>query len=393
MSFSSPPLAPPPRDRRPPPAPAIDPLADPSEDQRTRRRDLIAGGTALLIACLTHFVLFWFTPDDFFGVAALLDPPKPGERQISVTFDPIPERDPANAEYVETNPDKPSNKPDETDNESDRDQQSAQETDEGEIDPENRPRNEEGDRDSNKIVEGELAQDPIPFELPVGADGAPEGELEVLIFEGGPLPAPVAPEFLSPNPEVEGQGSFLRPDPNPAEQMDRDPNNQVILNEEVAPPSDQSLEPGLVVLPVVQGQDQNTPRPRPRVQSQVLPGPLQENLFRAEDVGIVGKDAWHSDMGEYMAEVLGIIGNQWHNTVRETIRTSTSSAGVVQVEFWINSEGEVEQATVLQSTAPQVGTLLARDAVVARAPYRAWTEDMKIKLGERQPVRIRFHYR
>ena len=390
----SPPQPPPPRPRAPARGPLIGPFGEDLLDERSRRRDLITGGFALLLAFLTHTSLLWLTPDDFFSVGKLLTATDPEKREISVTFDPLPEPDPANQQYVETNPDKPSNRPDETDNVSDRDQQAAQEEAAAQRDPDNRPRVEGEETDSNKIVAGDMTEEPTPYEPPPGAEAAPEAEPSPPQVAGAPPPAPSAPEFVTPNPEVdEGLGSFLRPDPTPVTDPARGREIPAVLNPELSSPEDQSRDATEAAQPAPQGQDRTTPRPRPRLTPQVIAGPLMQNFLGAEDVGAVGVEAYHSDMGDYMKEVLGHIYLQWINSVRETFRTSASGTGVVRVEFWINSEGEVSDASVLNTSAPQINTLLARDAVVARAPYRPWTEDMKKVLGDRQPVIIRFHYR
>lgn len=374
--------------------PAVNPLDDAALDERTRKRDLITGGIALLLAVFSHASLLWVAPEDFFGVGRLLEAREPGERQIAIAFEPPPERDPADQSYVETNPDRPSHRPDDTANISDRDQQSAQETDEGLRDPENRPRVEGEMPDSARVVTGDLTDEPPPLTPPPGAESATEAEAQPTPpqIAGAPPPAPSAPEFLAPNPEVqEGLGSYLRPDPTPVEDPARAREIPAVLNPELASPEAATAEAGAQQLPP--GQDRNTPMPRPRLLPQVTAGPLMQNIFRADEVGAMGIDAYHSDMGEYLNEVFEHIYRQWISSIRETFRTSSAGTGSVRVEFWISAEGEVLEATVLNTSAPRVNTLLARDAVLARAPYRAWTRDMRNTLGDRQSVTVTFIYR
>jgi len=312
-----------------------------------------------------------------------------------VLVDPEEERP---DEFILTNPEAPSNAPDETDFFSDRDQQAAQEV-----------ASESGDP-ALPDVEGEL---PEPTQTIVsGQDEATQAweryleEMEAVagggarpeplaarpipgfepVEEGVGLEVPVRPDFddaLDPFP-VFGVDLGRGDEERDMWEQEQDAEEESEADVEVEVEGEGEVLAEVQASPVI-------PRPRPRL-PQTSQGPIGTRQGSAPRVGTVAVDANFSEYGDYLARMIDAITRQWHNLAWDSL-PSGEVGTVVAVTFRIDSAGEIHGLEVLGSTASLIATLICQDAVSSRQPYGPWTADMKQVLGDEQTVRIRFHYR
>lgn len=352
---------------------------------------------------------------------------------MEYVFQPPPE--PAEQRFVETNPDVPENKPDETRNFAARDQQSAQETPAEELSPDNSPTTEGEEPDSQKIVQGDImarsAPPPVPPGQPLNASPStpqassaapppsvqmPEKPMEMPL----PAPPPSAPDFLDQEPEEtlsdDGMGSYL--DPGKAEEEVEDPKerektinmtlNPMVTVEEPRPQqTPQRPQPQIQPNPaetqeqqqaqeqpespvVVQG---DQPRPRPRLAPRLPAGPLKQNPRGVTRVGAISIDANFSEFGDYLQRMFEAISYRWILLAGQTGRTTAEMDSRVVLRFDLQRDGHVESLNINFTSAGQTSTLICEDAVRSTAPYDPWTDEMIQTLGEQQTITITFIYR
>lgn len=304
-----------------------------------------------------------------------------------------PEEEERPDEFVATNPEVPSNVPDETDFFSNRDQQAAQEEKSDSGDPSLPDVEGEEPEPNQNLVESESVL-PVPLEqileeLLAGQDGGfplrPPPERAVPGFEpveeGEGLDVPVTPETDQPVDESPVFGVDLGADDGERDVPESETESERELELQMADGTDGMGEAERPVMP----------RPRPRL-PQFSQGPTGSRQGAAPRVGVISVDANFSEYGDYLARMLDAIVRQWHNLAWESLRAGEVGT-VVAVEFRVDSTGVIHGLEVLVSTASLTATLICQDAVSSRQPYGDWTADMKEVLGEEQTVRIRFHYR
>ncbi len=280
----------------------------------------------------------------------------------------------AEEDFSLTNPEVPSNPPDEARYFSDRDQQAAQEVAAEEGDPGTPEIEGEEPEETQNIVAGESEM--TPEEMAEMAESGPPVLAEMP--ESRPIPGfaeveneegsgPAVTEEAEPLPEEVTIGVPLEGEAEVLEEMAR--------NEEAAPAEEA----------------RPSPRPRPTL-PRLSPNPVGRREGAAPRIGDVAVDAKFSEYGDYIARMLDVIVRQWHLLAWEALGSGESGT-LVAVSFRIDSEGAVDNVEVLQSTASLTATLICQDAIASRQPYGPWTRDMKEVLGEEQTVRIRFFYR
>ena len=334
--------------------------------ERRWRRELLP--SALLITILVHIVLIiWILNAP--PIVALGELPEDAP-PVEISLEPIPD-------FVETNPAAPEATAPETNNTADSTQRSAQ--------PDPLPQDKgrtptlDGELpDSQKIVESVL--EPEPATVPPGnrgaqADSAKPSETPAQP-QTPPSPAENIPQLSEPIelPKVSADTSeegYARSEPPPAVQPPEQPDAS-----QIQPP------PGEPV-----------PLPRPQVQIRRPPAPLRESVGGVSQLGVVAIDAKFSEFGAYQQRMMEAVSLQWNLLASRYNFTSRDMGTSVEVSFKLDMQGVISDFSIESSSASRAATLLCQDAVISRAPFGVWTEQMVRMLGESTPVRIRFFYR
>lgn len=387
-------------------------------------KDRIRILAASIATCLIHLGIVFLTPEDGFI--------KPSEERTPVnpTYEvALVPPEPEEQQFVQTNPDVPQNEPDETRNFANRSQQAAQE--DPDPDSEDSMPTVEGEiEESNQILEGNL-EDPTPPAPPPSPQqntppsppqpeanpseenpSTPDNEAARPEIRGVPQerPTPPAPEFLKQEAESkEGPGSTSGPEGDTREIPEETPERVIPITAPV--PVLQDPQEGVIQLPsnaelteAVNPRPQRPspdsaetpqmPRPRPRLNPNVVPAPLMESNQRASRTGRVAVDAQFSEYGDYLQRMVEAVSRAWNASVSrvELIKERPSR---VKVRFTIDSRGNIRNMRVVDKTpnAQLLATGLCMDAIQSRAPYDRWTQDMVQTLGTEQEITFTFHYR
>ncbi len=303
------------------------------------------------------------------------------ETSIDLRVVPFEER------FVEPNPEVPVNQPDETVNFGSRDQQAAEPEPNlsGESDF---PLRESEDESQTFVERGETVE-----RLPPGVyseSAVPEAGGAGAAGRLGELAPPVekkVPEWI----EGQASGSGARiPEPREGEQNDPDEPERrpgtLVLNDGPADPA--QPDPSRSV-----NDPAARPLPRKKVGAEVLLAPLNESGERAPRRGTLAVNSRLTDFGDYTQRTLEAIQAEWHRLVREVSVDSGSTFSSVQVKFRITRKGSVTDAGIVESTADPIGSMICLDAIHARAPFGAWTDEMVRILGDSTEMEITFHYR
>lgn len=343
------------------------------------------------VACtvLFHVLLVWLSPHFNFtefagshsGIAV-----KNNAREQTFDFNlespPMPEQKTNPMRFVETNSAAPENAPDKSNNFSSRDQQAAQEEPAEEVDPEGLPsvKGQDEIKNDSAIVSGDMAPPQLgaPPTPDQGEEKAEEREQEEQKARAELVPLSGFEKVQGEDPD--GIASNVSKSPNPSTQADR-------LQEG----SRDSEDPngGLIAMQ----QSKRVPSSnRPRLSSASLNRStiLTNKIAGASNVGIQASDAFRSEYGEYLNELIEIVQVQWNQILRESaIRPANGTR--VEVKFKINHLGEIEVLNV-EETAGKQGTFFCLNAIQARQPYRKWTDQMIALLGKSQELTFTFHY-
>lgn len=358
----------------------------PFDEFRIGRRR--AAATALGITLLVHL----------FIVLALPERMMPAPREARQEEAPVYEIDlvePQERRYVEANPEAPENEPDRSDQYSFRDQQAAD--DKPQTDDSNLPAV-DGEAESMKVVQGEAEQvEPIPPgvyspEARPGEEqgtegGEPGAEAQAMEAPVQPLPPP---DFIQQKPVTEdGPGSSADPAGEAREVVEQpDPDAPIdVYRPPVENPADVQTEEGSG------GADQARPAPRarPRLDPELITGPLLKSKGSASRHGNLAIDATFSEFGEYEQQFYAAIQSGWYQEIEffQPIDTSTR----VHVRFRIKADGTVDNVEAVQSNASKIATVICETAVSKRSPFRPWTEEMVRVFGDERWINVVFNYR
>ncbi len=332
--------------------------------------------TALLVTLLLHSLLLWTLPANLFESRSYSKSP---DSDLTVELEEAPEKE---FRFVETNPDVPQNEPDKTRNVAARSQQAAQEkvTEEplgdtpkvtGEVD------------ESQKIVDGALETPLLSGGAVVVVDQQPEATpqepspLAVLIPGAPPMP----PEFLREDSvEEKGLGPLIVE----SKTKENSEDSRIIDLNSNSAPNAQSVPVPL---------DSTEPLARPRLNFQVVPGPVRNSPSSVSSLGVVAIDAQFSQFGEYTQRMIEAISGQWHLLARNFNHSFQDMGSRVKIEFNLTPEGRVENLIVKETASSRPATLLCKDAILSRAPFGEWNEEMVAMLGDNDRVKITFYYR
>jgi hypothetical protein len=86
------------------------------------------------------------------------------------------------------------------------------------------------------------------------------------------------------------------------------------------------------------------------------------------------------------------IAAQWIRLV-SSLRLAVADQGTyVLIHFKIDAKGYVVDIEVEESTASASAVFACKDAILSRAPFGDWTQEMKDTLEEPEALRVKFHY-
>ena len=287
------------------------------------------------------------------------------------------EKQPEPFKFVETNPDAPENIPDRTTNFGAQNQQVAQQTPTPDS-RSDRPATEgKPDIESAQIVSGRLT-DPIE-EMEAVPETAPQPEAAVSAPKAEQNPLPGFEKV-----EGEDQTAFGSNVARIPEQTR--PVQERVEGEKIAP-----LIEGLSGLqPAI---DPTRPRPRPSLVKppQVRPAILADNKFGTENIGNIAVDAKWSNYGSYLQRMIDSVQIQWERLLIDS-KVYPPSGSSVTVKFVMNDEGRIARIVNVESNSSESARRACVSAVTDRAPYGAWTDDMKALLGNEQEMTFTFYY-
>jgi hypothetical protein len=280
-------------------------------------------------------------------------------------------------EFVEANPNAPANMPDDTNLVAAQNQQVAQETPTpaGKSD---RPAS-KGDpaTDSTAIVSGMQADPTPPAPRPQPATNEPETPpQEAARKEQIPLPGSEKFEGESPDGIGSNVGKLVP--------------NATAVPEHVEGAPDGPAK-GLYYSSTVNA---SKPKPRPTLAPDVVrarPSPLAYREFGTENIGAVAYNAKWSAYGEYMQKFVESVDIQWQRIIQQSNIYPVAGTKVV-VKFRMDSKGDIPEVISVESSGGRVAKDACVSAIVARAPYGAWPEDMIGVLGQSQEITFTFQY-
>ncbi|QYY35539.1 hypothetical protein [Ruficoccus sp. ZRK36] len=371
--------------------------------QSYRRSVSIGLAATVIFHLLLIYVVPW--PDVAFQTIEPDKPNPPMEVEL-VEAPPPPER------FVETNPNVVEEKPEDTQNFSSKDQVAAQE----QPDPtqnSDAPKVDGEMPDSEKIVTGDLFEEPSPPPVPQGLPDAqpmpqqpepaeqtpPEPqEMTEPVEEPAESDAREAPQEEAPRmPEqeaIEEEGAPSIDKAGEAEEVPETPAEKTVEPAPAPRPQRQIEVQMEEVTPAQQApQGQPVPKARPRINFKVPPGPLMQNPVSASRMGALAIDSNFSEFGGYLQRMREAISAQWNLLGRQYNYANSDIGTKVVVEYELNRDGRVVDLKVLYTSASRPATLIVQDAILSRAPYGPWTKEMVASLGDSQTIRITFLYR
>lgn len=260
------------------------------------------------------------------------------------------------------------------------------------------PLNERGEKEAHKVVDGSFVrqnQDPQ-----MSQDQSRDAEQSVkqasrdVIERKYPefLEKPIKPEVFSadgtrvPHEKREALKDKITPkpmeeSPYPEENPLTRPNDSQVavkvMQEEVKTVSQTGVKP----------------KPRKRIQLSPVSGPLKDSQRSASDLGVVSVEAQFSEFGDYLQRMIEAISTQWSLLAVQSHLGVRDWGAHVKVTFKVHRDGTVSDVKLTTNGASELGSVICRDAVLSRAPYGEWTQEMIQMLGEEQVINMGFTYR
>ncbi len=377
------------------------PIIDP--DQRVSKHPLALGRlepkwpvwAAIGITIFLHLSVFIVLPEELLISKQSAVAESDDSYEITLVEEPVIE-----PEYVEVNPEAPENEPDPTNRYSFRNQQAADESPNEDL--LNAP-NVTGEEDSRKIVQGSVqTTEPTSPVRPATSASLGEGEgteggkvgAESLPNEAKPQLAP-PPAFLQQEAiEENGTGSSLEtkgeslevteePDPDTPINIYKPPQN--------VPKPELESDDGKGGAPETAENTRPAPRKRPRLNPELVQGPLMNSRGSASRRGALALDATFSEFGEYEQQFYAALQTGWYQEIEffQPIDTSTR----VIIRFTIKADGSIHDIETVFSNASEIATLICETAVSKRSPFRPWTREMVQVMGLEKSVSVSFRYR
>lgn len=370
---------------KPPPTPAKPPASRrPARSWLSSNPDARAVQIGVVVTILVHVLLLVLAPKierflDARDASSDSDDWKSREFQVDYVASEPAATPPAVKlpEFVEANPNAPDNMPDNTNLVAAQNQQVAQETPtpEGKSD---KPAS-KGDpaTNSSAIVSGMQAEPTRPAPRPAPAPNEPETPAQEAARKEQ-IPLPGSEKFEGENPD--GIGS------NVGKSM---PNATAVPERVEGAPEGPAK--GLYYSSTVNAAK---PKPRPTLAPDVVrarSSPLAYREFGTENIGAVAYNAKWSAYGEYMQKFVESVDIQWQRIIQQSNIYPVAGTKVV-VKFRMDSKGDIPEIISVESSGGRVAKDACVSAIVARAPYGAWPEDMIGVLGQSQEITFTFQY-
>lgn len=340
--------------------------------------------TVLGIVGVVIFYLLLWGVSPWLKVDQVLLPAKPqsAAKQFNIELTPESFAKPEPAKpapppfkFVETNPDAPENTPDKTQNFSDRNTQVAQEKPSDKVS--DRPTTEgKKDFDTTQIISGQLTK-PVEH-IEAVPDPTPPQEQKVATIKAEQNPLSGFEKKTGDDKTAFGSN------------IAKFPANAQDIPEKVD---------GQKNVPLIQGAtemqpaiDPTKPRARPSLVSapQARPAILADVIGGSQKMGLAYDAKW-SNYGVYLKKLVDTVQIQWERILQES-RVYPPSGTTVQVKFILDSEGRIARIVSVENQSSDQGGRACVSAITDRAPYGAWTDDMKAMLGDRQEMTFSFYY-
>jgi hypothetical protein len=140
--------------------------------------------------------------------------------------------------------------------------------------------------------------------------------------------------------------------------------------------------------------DAKKPQTRPTLAPNVVkarPSPLVNREFGTEHIGAVAYNAKWSAYGEYMQKFIESVDTQWQSILEQSSIYPVAGTKVVVV-FRMDSKGDISEIVKVESGGGRAAKDACVSAIVARAPYGVWPDDMIGVLGQSQEITFTFQY-
>lgn len=362
-------------------------LAHPFDEHRSGRWGTT--WTAFAITLIVHLLVVLALPE------RILPAHRETAKENETVLYEIDLVEPQEMRYAEANPEVPENEPDRSDQYSFRAQQAA---DEKPLKDDSNVPSVDGEQDSLKVVQGQLQQaPPVPpgvYSPKVragegeGREGAKQGaESQAEIVPVQPLPAP---DFIRQKPVIEKGPASRSELAGEALEIFEQPDPEAPINV-YQPPADAQpqVQPGDGVGGAAEARP--GPRARPRLNPELITGPLLKSKSSASRRGNLAIDATFSEFGEYEQQFYAAIQAGWYQEIDFFQPIDTASR--VHVRFRIKADGTVDKVEAVKTTASKIATIICETAISKRSPFRPWTEEMVRVFGEEQWINVVFNYR
>ncbi len=140
--------------------------------------------------------------------------------------------------------------------------------------------------------------------------------------------------------------------------------------------------------------DAKRPQARPTLAPSIARGrasPLANRALGTETIGAVAYNAKWSAYGDYMQKLIETVDSQWQRILEQS-RISPVSGTKVTVVFRLDAKGEIPEIIKVSGGGGRSAQDACVSAIVARAPYGAWSADMIGVLGQSQEITFSFFY-
>ncbi len=198
-----------------------------------------------------------------------------------------------------------------------------------------------------------------------------------------------APKVESPKPEVSSTPPMPRAE-KPTKPTPPQPQAQPQPQPQPRPQPPKPVKPqpqvdanGLPVLPDISAP--TMAQVNPALASQPLTPPVVQPQQMTSVHGALGHRgdnspaAMSSELGKYKQYVYGVVGSYWYPDIDQHF--GIIPVGTVHIQFTIHSDGRITDVIILEGDKLDQLKLISKHALIAPAPYKAFSEAMMKELG------------
>ena len=135
-------------------------------------------------------------------------------------------------------------------------------------------------------------------------------------------------------------------------------------------------------------------KPRPKLESHIINGPLLKSESKATRIGNIAIECKLHPYGIYVQQMLQSIEAQWGQLVKGS-RNYIIKDHLQQsytYEFILEANGRIKSLVSLGSDNGSLASDLCRQAISSRAPFGNWTNEMIQQIGNSDTITIKFRY-